>query len=414
MPQRVVTLPPQISGAPALSFAREAKRRGADLLELRTDLHADRAIDTAALAEVLPLIVSERGRSLSQEWVAHAALADRPVEAPEARATPCLASHHADAPMPPEDALALWRRYPLAPGSSIKHVEPLGKPADGFRLLRTRQLLRELAGHERVTVLATGPLALPYRCVLAEDNALDYVAAGPEWMAAPGQRLLADAVRAARARPDTARLGILGSGIPGSRSPRIHPPPFDRLDLPADAPVGEIVDALRPFYAGFAITSPFKKVLARHVGSPLEAINTLVRSAGGWSDANTDVDGARAVLERLVGDTDEEVTVLGDGGSTAALRLAAESTGSRLRVLKRADITATPVTGHVVWTWPDRIEAPGPLAFAQAKVAIIAYGAPARRIAAEVRRRGGVPMMLGAHWFVAQARGQRRLWEDAT
>jgi hypothetical protein len=237
-------------------------------------------------------------------------------------------------------------------------------------------------------------------------------------MAAPGQRLLEDAVREARgARPGRARWAILGSGIPGSRSPRIHPQPFDRIDLPPDAPVGELVDALRPHYAGFAITSPFKKVLARHVGSPLEAINTLVRSSGGWSDANTDVDGARAVLERLLGARGGEVTVLGDGGSTAALRLAAVSGRTPLRVLKRADLEeagAAPLSGHLVWTWPATVEVPQALRFEQAKVAIIAYGAPARRIAAEVRRRGGTPVMMGAHWFVAQARGQRRLWEDAT
>jgi hypothetical protein len=226
---------------------------------------------------------------------------------------------------------------------------------------------------------------------------------------------LEDAVREARrAVPGRARWAILGSGIPGSRSPRIHPQPFDRIDLPPDAPVGELVDALRPHYAGFAITSPFKKALAQHVGSPLEAINTLVRSAGGWSDANTDVDGARAVLERLSGNARAEVTVLGDGGSTAAVRLAARSLGTPLRVLKRADIGEAPLTGHLLWTWPASVEVPPPLRFEGAKVAIIAYGAPARRIAAEVRRRGGAPLMMGAHWFVAQARGQRQLWEDAT
>jgi len=413
MPQRVVTLPPPLQGAAAVLFAREVRARGADLLEVRTDLHADGAIDPAALAKHLPLLVSERGREPAAAWLHSATHVDRPVESPKVKDTPAIASHHAEAPLAPEEALALWQRYPLAHGAWIKHVEPLGAPADGFRLLRTQALLRQWAGHDRVTVLAMGPLALPFRCVLARQNALDYVAVSPEWMAAPGQRLLEDAMREARkAVPGRARWAILGSGITTSRSPRIHPQPFDRIDLPPDAPVGELVDALRPHYAGFAITSPFKKVLAQHVGSPLEAINTLVRSAAGWSDANTDIDGARAVLERLVGDAGEEVTVLGDGGSTAALRLAA--TGTPLRVLRRADIGEAPLSGHLLWTWPVSVEVPAALRFSQAKVAIIAYGAPARRIAAEVRRRGGTPLLLGAHWFVAQARGQRRLWEDAT
>jgi len=414
MPTRVVTLPPQSVGEEALSFAREARRRGAELLELRTDLHADDAVSPAALAAVLPLLVSERGRPLSSTWLAASRHVDLPVESPQARTFPCVASHHAELPLAPEEALALWKRHSLPAGAWIKHVEPLGTPQEGWRLLHTQSLLKAHAGHERVTVLAMGPLALPFRCVLAQGNALDYLAVGSQWMAAPGQRLLEDAVREARfARVGRARFAILGTHIPGSRSPRIHPQPFDRLDLPADAPLGTLLDALRPHYAGFAVTSPFKKVLARHLGTPLEAINTLVRTPSGWACGNTDIDGARAVLKALQGDTGGAVTVLGDGGTTPALRLAAAPLGTPLTVLKRADLAAARLSGNIVWTWPDRVEPPEGLTFHQAKVAIIAYGAPARRIAAEVLRRGGEPLRLGARWFIAQARGQRRLWEEA-
>ena len=48
-----------------------------------------------------------------------------------------------------------------------------------------------------------------------------------------------------------------------------------------------------------------------------------------------------------------------------------------------------------------------------ARVAVIAYGAPGRTIAAQVRARGGQPVMLGARWFIAQARRQKALWESA-
>lgn len=410
-PRRVVTLPPSLLGDAALVFAEDVRRRGADLLELRNDLHADGAVDVERLAAILPLLVSERGRSVSPPWERHAALVDRPLESPLAARLPGIASHHAEQPLSPREALALWSPTPLADGAWLKHVEPLGPPATGHRLLETRALLRELAGHERVTVLAMGPLALPFRCVLAAGNALDYLAASPSWVAAPGQRLLDDAARERRARPGRPRLAILGTGIAGSRSPRIHPQPFDRLELPEDAPAGELVDALRPYYAGFAVTSPFKKPLAAHLGAPLEAVNTLVRRGDRWEAANTDVEGARAVLERLGGG---EVTILGDGGTTAALRLAASAAGTRLRVVRARDVPASPLGGKLVWTWPERVGAPAPLTFERAEVAVIAYGEPARRIAAEIRRRGGRPLLLGARWFVAQARGQRRLWEEAT
>jgi hypothetical protein len=309
-----------------------------------------------------------------------------------------LASHHAERPLSTEEALRRWT-LPLPPDARVKHVEPLGAPSRLPELLATQEALRSRFGAERVTVLAMGALALPIRAVLARRNALDYVAAGGTWSAAPGQRLLDDVVREAQATPllPELRLGILGTGIAHSRSPAIHRQPFDRIDLPEDAPVEALVDVLRPHYAGFAVTSPFKPRLARHTGSPLEAINT-------------DIDGARVTLEALAA---PEVLVLGGGGVITALRAAAEAVGCTLRVLRRADISG-PLSGALVWTWPERIEAPEALRFEHARVAVIAYGPPGQRIASEVRRRGGTPVELGEAWFDAQAQRQRALWETAT
>ncbi len=73
---RVVTLP-QVDGARALELARQARRRGADLLELRTDLHEE-DLPVEPLARELPLLVSERaGKALPQRWMAAAQFADR-------------------------------------------------------------------------------------------------------------------------------------------------------------------------------------------------------------------------------------------------------------------------------------------------------------------------------------------------
>ncbi len=408
-PCRVVTLPPDLHGAEALPFAQRARARGAQLLELRTDLHRPGDVDVEALARVLPLIVSERGRPVTASWLEVARLVDLPVEgALHGAGSRLLASHHAERPLSTTEALALWSA-PLPAGAQLKHVEPLGDVARLPELLQTPQALCERFGAARVTVLAMGALALPARAVLAGQNALDYVAVGAGWSAAAGQRLLEDAVRAARAATSL-RRGILGTGIAHSRSPRIHLQPFDRIDLPDDAPVEALVDALRPHYAGFAVTSPFKLRIARHVGSPLAAVNTLVRRGSGWEAFNTDVDGARAVLQRLA---ERELFVLGDGGASAALRACAADEGVALRVLRRSEVGA-PLRGGGVWTWPERVEPPTGLRFEGARVAVIAYGAPGRRIAAEIRRRGGTPVPLGAAWFIAQARRQRSLWETAT
>lgn len=302
-----------------------------------------------------------------------------------------------------------------APDALVKHVEPMLGPEHLATLLETQGLLTERFGASRVTVLGMGPFALPARAVLARNNVLDYVAAGGSWAAAPGQRLLDDVVRETRrahgevlAPPP--RLGILGASIVHSRSPRIHRQPFDRIDIPEDGPVETLVDSLLPHYAGFAVTSPFKLRLARHTRSPLEAINTLVRRGTRWESFNTDTYGALTVLDRL---NAMDAFVLGDGGATAAMRAVAGEIGCTLRILRRADIGA-PLKGAGVWTWPDRVPAPESLRFERARVAVIAYGAPGRRIATEISRRGGTPVLLGAAWFIAQARRQRQLWESAT
>jgi 3-dehydroquinate dehydratase len=409
---RVVTLPPIVQGAEAVRFAEQVRERGANILEVRTDLHTVDAVDALALRQVLPLLVSERGRSLPPTWVEAATYVDRDVTVSvDAPSSKLVASHHAERPLSTAEALRLWD-LKLPATARVKHVEPLGPPARAGELLETQARLIERFGAGRVTVLGMGAVALPARVVLARRNALDYVAAGGGWSAAPGQRLLDDAVREARAAGGATNLrrGILGTSIAHSRSPRIHRQPFDRIDIPEDGPVEELVDSLLPHYAGFAVTSPFKLRLARHTGSPLEAINTLVRRGHRWESFNTDVEGARAVLKRLGA---REAFVLGDGGSTAALRAIAGEMECRLRILKRAEIRE-PLSGAGVWTWPDRVPPPEELRFERARVAVIAYGAPGRRVANEISRRGGTPIMLGAAWFIAQARRQRELWETAT
>jgi len=294
----------------------------------------------------------------------------------------------------------------------VKHVEPLGNPASASRLLETQRRLQQALGPGRVTVMATGPLALPFRCVLSRANELEYVAGTPQWSAAPGQRLLEDAVREARsgAAVDRPRLGILGSRIASSRSPRIHPQPFDRIDLPGDVGLGELLDALLPFYAGLAVTSPFKRAAAQHVRSTLPAVNTLVRRPDGWEAHNTDVEGARAALKALGA---REVTLLGSGGAAVALQMAADELRVSLFALRRGEVGDGPIRGTAIWTWPAHVLTPAELRFDGARVGVIAYGPPAHAIARDIVQRGGIPVRLGPRWLIAQARRQRALWASA-
>lgn len=407
-PRRVVTLPPHEAIEP---FAWRARHAGADLLEVRSDQHSAK-VDFRAASRALPILVTRRTPQLPEGWRTWASLVDEPQS--HLLDPIVLRSHHSQRPLSTEEALAVWAD--VVPGSRIKHVEPLGSPSEFPRMLATQQALIERFGTEHVSVLVTGSCALPFRAVLAQRNALDYLALDDSWAAAEGQRLLVDAVREARrSRTDghTRRLGILGHNIGHSRSPRIHQQPFDRIDIPVDAPVNELLAALRPHYRGFAITNPFKKRIAVSEQASLPAINTLVRDFEGWTHENSDVAGAEAALEAL--QPVSKITVLGDGGVTEALRIAAAQRQLELEVVSLNAVTSTPHSGFVVWTWPSEVAVPTALRFVEGtQVAVVAYGVPARRIVREIVERGGTPRRLGPLWFIAQARRQRTLWEAAT
>ena len=359
----------------------------------------------------MPLLIARRAGHVPDAWRTRATLIDEPLSGlvdPSG-----LRSFHAERPLRTQEALAVWAG--VVAGARVKHVEPLGSPRDFPRLLETQAELIERFGVEHVTVLATGPWALPFRSVLAQRNALDYLSLDTSWSAAEGQRLLGDAVREARKGQvdgKTRRLGILGQGLVHSRSPRLHQQPFDRIDVAPDAPLDELLDALHPYFRGFAVTNPFKKRVAVLSQAPMAAVNTLIRAGGGWHAENSDVAGAEATLKRFLPAT--RVTVLGDGGVTTALRIAAANLQLELEVLTRAQLTAQPLRGPIVWTWPALVEVPAALRFEDAQVAVIAYGVPARKIAAAIAARGGTPLRLGPRWFIAQARRQRSLWESAT
>jgi shikimate kinase len=400
--RRVVTLPPNVD---AFTFAATAARAGADLLELRTDL-CDASLDTSTLARTMPLLVAERGQPLPLHWLEAATLVDRELDAGPVENTLArrLTSHHATVPLTPQEAAKQWASHPA--GGLVKHIEPLGSPADAVRLRTTRALLAERFGDHLVSVLPTGPLATAWRASLADDNALDYLRIDDSFSAAAGQRLLADAVRSAPYRGR--RLALLGNQIAHAMTPRLHPQPVDRLECPADSDVAALIAGLAHTHHGLAVTAPFKKAVASAVNSQLEAVNTLWRTEAGWAADSTDDVGAETCLRRLGQAT---VTVLGTGGVLTALQSAAQRINVTLHLRRRDDDWRDPVTGAVVWTWPPSIVPPAALRFAQAQVAIIAYGNPARLTRAEIHARGGQPINCGPAWLIAQARAQRQRWE---
>ena len=151
----------------------------------------------------------------------------------------------------------------------------------------------------------------------------------------------------------------------------------------------------RPWYRGFAVTSPFKRQVAD------TTVNTLRRTTTGWEATNTDLAGARAVLARF-----PATIVLGHGGATDALTAVAS-----LTVVRHAD-AAHAFHGRLIWTWPAHISPPAGLQLTDCEVGVIAYGAAARTVAARIRACGGHPRFFG--WALVSRTGTctRHLLED--
>lgn len=407
----IVTLPRNLDGSDALFFARDASRRGADLLELRTDWHAALEVDFVKLRRSIELLVSERGTPIPPHWIEHAQLVELPLGGASlggAGPTASLVAHRSDRPLTPAEAAALWKSSGLPKKTRVLHVEPLGDVAAGMRLFETQRELGKL--FSGVSVIAEGELALPFRCALSERNHLDLVTIDRTRRAPDGARRLDDAARQKESSVRHDRLGLLGTDVQDSYAPEVHRPPFDRIDLPPDAPVGELIDALRKHYSGFAITHPFKTIVADHLGVADDAVNTLIRTRRGWRAENTDPEGARVVLKRL---RSKAVTVLGSGGAARSMIQIADALGIALRIVRRAEITPAPIDGPCVWTWPEDVEIPRALTFAPGTpVAVIAWGDPGKRLAEEIRARGGEPKLMGSAWFMAKTRRQRELWEE--
>src|SRR5436190_195783 len=140
MSVRVVTLPVGLGPADAIGFARRAKACGASVLEVRDDF--TQTLDAEALSTVLPLLLAFReGGGFTDVARRLARWHDRPFvpdQSPAGAAGPAvILSHHAQFALSSEAADSLWAS---AGGGAalIKHVEPLGAPETGARLLETQ------------------------------------------------------------------------------------------------------------------------------------------------------------------------------------------------------------------------------------------------------------------------------------
>ncbi len=155
-----------------------------------------------------------------------------------------------------------------------------------------------------------------------------------------------DALRAATG-PRTRLVGVIGSPITHSLSPRLHTAAFEALGLASawrsaafEVPPGGAVDALadmrRADVTGLSVTMPHKADVAAlvdectAVARRLGAVNCVVNDGGVLTGTNTDGEGFVASLSRGVGfdPGEKRCLVLGAGGAARAVVLALAGAGA--------------------------------------------------------------------------------------
>ena len=139
---------------------------------------------------------------------------------------------------------------------------------------------------------------------------------------------------------------VLGSPISHSLSPHLHRAAYDLLEISGhyqafDVPSGTLhnfLDSQHDSFDGFSLTMPLKEeaiVECKELSvdaSLLTAVNTMIRIGDFWHGHNTDVLGFEYLLRFM---NEEEVAILGAGGTARAALLAARRLGLTTHIFRR-------------------------------------------------------------------------------
>jgi len=298
-----------------------------------------------------------------------------------------------------------------------------------------------------------GPVGLPSRVLGRRYGArLTYAALEESAPAAPGQPTigqLEDKYRIRSIRSRSAIYGILGNPALHSVGPVFHNAAFEALGkdaiyLPFETANPEaFLSAFKGELRGLSVTTPYKRKafeLSKSVSPEAKAIgavNTLVKTRGGFSGYNTDIEGVRRpLLQRLESLKRKRVLVLGAGGAAVAAAYAVKSEGAWVsvsnRTLAKAQKLAKTVKAKVI-PWEKRETAKCDVVINATTVGLRGEDNPLlppeffkseMTVFDMVYHRGGTSFLRGAseagaatidgiEMFIAQAVEQLRLWMDA-
>ena len=151
----------------------------------------------------------------------------------------------------------------------------------------------------------------------------------------------------------TSLFGVVGNPIRHSLSPAIHNLWFSRLEIDAvytafhlesEQSTQDLQALFRSGVSGLNVTLPHKfaalesSIESSDAARLIGAANTLIRTASGWRADNTDAKGFLSALGRVTGKTDfedQQILVIGAGGSARAVIYALNTIGADLMIINR-------------------------------------------------------------------------------
>lgn len=334
----VVTLPPSAAKHPAV-FARQAKQRGASILEIRGDLTPH----LAPFVSSLPILLSPRGYPLVgfKPFAVDLELdeCDRSVERPK-KAKLIVSAHDYDKtpalPRLKKIVLKMMKHRPWA----VKIATFIRTYDDLLTLSALQDWLRQRG--QRSVILGMGEKAHLSRVTSPLCNALTYASMDGHEASADGQLPLSFyGLTQGRVKP--LLFGIIGGPqITASKSPLIHNALFQRHKVDAlysSFPTDDFAAAMRVLtkggVSGLSVTAPFKRDAftvstdQESAVKDLGVANTLRRSGTAWHAFNSDWYGILHGYPELA--RAKKIAILGSGGAVP----------SAIRAVRKANPKAT-------------------------------------------------------------------------
>lgn len=162
----------------------------------------------------------------------------------------------------------------------------------------------------------------------------------------------------------TRTCGLIGNPVEHTMSPAIHNTLAEKCGhnlvyVPFFVEEGQVADAVKGAYAlnilGLNVTVPYKSEVIKslvevdELAAKIGAVNTLVRTQGGYKGCNTDMSGLQRAMEsegiRIEG---EEIILLGAGGASRAVAyLCASKKAKKVYMLNRTFEKAQKVSEEV-------------------------------------------------------------------